>query len=153
MRGRRLANAAPDWPVLAAYANSVAPLVLTLTTEAANAQLDGLHALVQRWKAEFGPESWAKLHVLVLGPKTPRVDHLAYQYFVAALGPGSAETRVIYTESVYDENAALALLGVLLIDRQAGAAFFGEPGRMERDLLGDAAKVKVLQLFGKLGAN
>ena len=44
-------------------------------------------------------------------------------------------------------------LGVLLIDRQVGAAFFGEPGRMERDLLGDAAKVKLLQLFGKLGAN
>ncbi len=153
IRLHRMANATPDWATLASFSASVAPWILAMTTESANAQIDGLHALVQRWKAELGAEAWAKLHVLVLGPKTPRVDHLAYQYFVAALGQGSAETRVIYTESVYDENAALALLGVLLIDRQVGAAFFGESGRMERDLLGDAARVKLLQLFGKLGAN
>ena len=153
MATRRMANAAPDLATLQAYAATVAPWTLALATESANVQLDGLHALVQSWKAELGQEAWSKLHVLVLGPKTPRVDHLAYQYFVAALGPGSAEIRVIYTESVYDENAALSLLGVLLIDRQVGAAFFGDSARMERDLLGDAAKVRLLQIFGKLGAN
>jgi len=41
---------------------------------------------------------------------------------------------------------------VLLIDRRVGAAFFGDAGHMERDLLGDAAKVKVMQLFGRLGS-
>jgi hypothetical protein len=149
----RAADTAPDWVTFQAYARAIAPPTLALATVAANTQLDGLHALVQRWKAEVGPEAWAKLHVLVLGPKTPRVDNLAYQYFVAELGPGSGETRVIYTESVFDEKAALQLLGVLLIDRRVGEAFFGDPGRMERDLLADAATAKVLRLFGKLGAN
>ena len=149
---QRAANARPEMESLTAFAAGVAPLTLALATESANAQLAGLHAVVQDWKRELGAEAWAKLHVLVLGPKTPRVDNLAYQYFVAALGPGSAETRVIYAESIFDEATALNLLGVLLIDRQVGAAFYGEAGRMERDLLGDAAKVRVLQLFGKLGA-
>ena len=153
LRARRMANAPPDWETLSSFSATVAPLVLGMSTEAANVQIEALHPIVERWRAELGAEAWSKLHVLVLGPKTPRVDHLVYQYFVAALGPGSGETRVIYTESVFDEQAALAQLGVLLIDRKVGAAFFGDAGRMERDLLADAAKAKLLQLFGKLGAN
>ncbi|MBS0243635.1 MAG: hypothetical protein JSS20_15775, partial [Proteobacteria bacterium] len=88
MRTRREANAPPDWDMLVAYSRSMAPLVLALTTEAANVQIDGLHIAVQRWKAELGPEAWSRLYVLVLGPKTPRVDYLAYQYFATELGPG-----------------------------------------------------------------
>ena len=130
-RTRRMANSATDWATLTSFSTSVAPLVLAMSTEAANVQIDSLHAVVERWRANLGPEPWSKLHVLVLGPKTPRADHLVYQYFVAALGTGSGETRVIYTESVYDEQAALAQLGVLLIDRKVGAAFFGDAGRME----------------------
>lgn len=153
IRARKAANAPPDWAAFEAFARGVAPLTLSLAAVAANAQLDGLHALVQRWRSELDPEEWAGLHVLVLGPKTPRVDNLAYQYFTAALGPGSAERRVIYTEGVFDEKSAMDVLGVLLIDRKVAEAFYADPGRMERDLLADAAKVKVLQLFGKLGAN
>jgi hypothetical protein len=153
LRARRMANAAPDLSTLAAQASALAPLTLTLATAAANAQVDGLHAVVQGWKRELGAEAWSRLHVVVLGPKTPRVDHLAYQYFVAELGPGSPETRVIYAENIFDQAVAMNLLGVLLIDRQVGAAFFGEAGRMERDLLADAARVRILQLFGKLGAD
>ena len=41
---------------------------------------------------------------------------------------------------------------MLLIDRRVGAALFGDAGRMERDFMGDAAKVKVMQLFGRLGS-
>lgn len=151
LRRQRMANAPPDTAALTAFATTVAPWTLALATESANAQIAGMHDVAQAWRREIGDEAWATLHVLVLGPKTPRVDNLAYQYFVAALGPGSAETRVIYAESIFDEATALGLLGVLLIDRQVGAAFYGEAGRMERDLLGDAAKARILRIFGKLG--
>jgi hypothetical protein len=143
----------PDPAALDAYARRVAPWTLANATEAADAQLDAMHAVATRWRAELGEEAWSRLYVLIPGPKTPRADNLAVQYFTAALGPGSLDTRVIYTEGIFDEGAGLGLLGTLLIDRRIGAAFYGDPARMERDLLADAATAKVLQLFGKFGSD
>ena len=77
MTAQRMAKAAPDMELLQGFARRVAPFTLTLATEAAYVQLDGLHAVVQRWKSELGAEPWSKLQVLVLGPKTPRVDNAA----------------------------------------------------------------------------
>jgi hypothetical protein len=147
-----LAGAAPPTPeALTAFARQVAPWTLVNATEAANAQLDGLHLLVTAWRAQIGEAAWARAYVLVLGPRTPRAGNLGYEYFSAAMGPGAAGDRLIYTESIYDEATAMKLLGVLLIDRKVGEAFFGEPARMERDLLSDAAAAWILRTFGKLG--
>lgn len=141
----------PTWEALHAFGTKARPLVLANATEATNAQLEAMDAIVTRWHDEVGEEAWSRLYVLVLGPKTPRVDNAAMQYFEALLGPGSKGTRVIYAEDIFDETQALELLGTLLIDRYTGAVYFDDGPRMERDLLGDAATVKILKMFGKLG--
>ena len=57
------------------------------------------------------------------------------QYFARLLGePGEGQR-------------ALDLLGTRRVDAGLGAAFFGDPARLHRDLLGDAAKGALDELF------
>ena len=76
------------------------------------------------------------LHVAVTGNHQARIRSLGMQYFARRLGAD----RVLYAEGVAEVDAAVALIGAQRLDRAMAAAFFGSPRRMERDLLGDAAK-------------
>lgn len=148
-----LALGVPDAATLTEFARAVAPLLLANADDAARLQLDGLHALAQRWRQELTPEEWHRLYVLVLGGKLPRAGNLQYAYFVEALGPGSADRRVIYAEGIFDQAGALALLATIVTDRRAGVAFFADETRLERDLLSDAAQAYLLRQFGRLGSD
>jgi hypothetical protein len=138
---------------LRSYARAVAALTLANAADAASAQVDGLHAAFEKLKRDLSSRELADLYVLILGPKTPRAGNLQYQYFANALGPDAAEKRVIYAEGIFDKDQALGLLGTLVIDRQVGQDFYSDAARMERDLLADGAQARLLQIFGRLGAD
>jgi len=125
---------------LLAFTRSMAPLVMQNVTEAARAQLDATHAQVSAWRRELSPREWQQLHVVVIGPHMPREDLVVMQYFLRLLHEAREGHRVIYAESLWEEPAALDLLGTHLLDGGVGEAFFGDSMRMHRDLLGDAAK-------------
>jgi hypothetical protein len=131
---------------LTAYTRAMRPLVLASADAAARAQLDGLHALVNKWRAELGPR-WTHVDVVVLGPKQPRVGNLQYAYFQRAMGRGAEGRRLWYAEGVFDKDGGLNLLGTILIDRGASLSFFNDPVRLERDLLADAAARHLDRLF------
>jgi hypothetical protein len=131
---------------LTQYTRMLRPLVLASADAAARAQLDGLHALVTRWRAELGPK-WTHVDVVVLGPKQPRPGNLQYAYFKRAMGPGAEGRRLWYAEGVFDKDGGLNLLGTILIDRGASLAFFANPVRLERDLLADGAARHLDRLF------
>ena len=76
----------------------------------------------------------------------PRVGNLATQYFAWALGGDVDERRLIYTEGIFDEERSLSVLGTSLQDSGVAEAFFGEPLRMHRDLLADAAAAYLKKL-------
>jgi hypothetical protein len=61
------------------------------------------------------------------------------QYFQARLG-ASAEARVAYAEGITEEVEALALVGNRRFDAVLARAFFGDPKRLQRDVLGDAVR-------------
>lgn len=69
------------------------------------------------------------------------------QYFDRLLGENSEGGRVVYSEGIWDEDKVLELMATLAVDGRIGAAFFGDPERMHRDLLGDAAKKYLDELF------
>ncbi len=131
---------------LTAYTRAMRPLVLASADAAAKAQLDGLHALVTKWRAELGPR-WTHVDVVVLGPKQPRPGNVQYEYFRRAMGPGAEGRRLWYAEGVFDKDGGLNLLGTILIDRGASIAFFNDPKRLERDLLADAARKHLDRMF------
>jgi hypothetical protein len=131
---------------LNAYTRAMRPLVLASADAAAKVQLDGLHALVNKWKAELGPH-WSHVDVVVLGPKQPRPGNVQYEYFVRALGRGAVGKRLWYAEGIFDKDGGMTLYGTIRVDRAASLAFFGDPVRLERDLLADAAQRHLNRLF------
>lgn len=131
---------------LTAYTRAMRPLVLASADAAAKAQLDGLHALVGKWRAELGPR-WTHVDVVVLGPKQPRPGNVQYEYFRRAMGAGAEGRRLWYAEGIFDKQGGLNLLGTILVDRGASLAFFDNPKLLERDLLADAARRHLDRLF------
>ncbi|MGH7006120.1 MAG: hypothetical protein ACREIP_19425, partial [Alphaproteobacteria bacterium] len=131
---------------LTAYTRAMRPLVLASADAAARVQLDGLHALVTKWRQELGPR-WSHVDVVVLGPRQPRAGNLQYAYFRRAMGPGAEGRRLWYAEGVFDKDGGLNLFGTILVDRGASIAFFGDPVRLERDLLADGAARHLERLF------
>jgi hypothetical protein len=133
------------------YARSLAPHLLANAADAAKVQIDALDLAVRELSKKLKPGEFEKAIAVITGPKTPREGNLQFQYFVYAFGPGSAGTRVIYMESIFDREAALGVLRTVLNDRMASQAFFGDTYRLERDMMADGATVELMRRFGHLG--
>lgn len=133
------------------YARSLAPHLLANAADAAKVQIDALDLAVRELSKKLKPGEFEKAIAVITGPKTPREGNLQFQYFVYAFGPGTAGTRVIYTESIFDREAALGVLRTVLNDRMASQAFFGDTYRLERDMMADGATVELMRRFGHLG--
>ena len=133
------------------YSRTLAPLLLANAADAANVQIEALDQAVRELSKKLKPGEFKKAIAVITGPKTPREGNLQFQYFVYAFGAGSAGTRVLYMESIFDREAALDVLRAVLNDRMASQAFFGEPYRLERDMMADGATVELMRRFGYLG--
>jgi hypothetical protein len=140
-----------DGKAVEEYGRAVAPLLLASAAEAARLQLDGLHSVVRQWRQTLSPEEWQRLHVVVLGPKTPRPGNVRLEYFAYALGRDAIDRRLIYAEGIPDVEDGLQVLAGLLADRAAGRDLFAEERRLERDMMADGAQAYLLRLFGKTG--
>jgi len=133
------------------YARSLASHLLANAADAAKVQIDALDLAVRELSKKLKPGEFEKAIAVITGPKTPREGNLQFQYFVYAFGPGTAGTRVIYMESIFDREAALGVLRTVLNDRMASQAFFGDTYRLERDMMADGATVELMRRFGHLG--
>jgi hypothetical protein len=133
------------------YTRRMAPLILANAADAAVAQIDGLHAVVQQFRAEIGDEEWKRLYVIVLGSRMPRAGNLQFQYFVNALGAAAIDNRLFYAEGISDVKGGLGLLATIVTDRELSTAVFDDRLRMDRDVLADGAEAHLLTIFGRLG--
>lgn len=133
---------------LAAFARRMQPLVSESGRIAAEAQLDGLHRRMTTIRGELGDAGWRKLKVVVLGPRQARAGNLQYSYFARTMGKEAEGTRLFYAEGIFDPKGGRRLLGTILLDRKASVAYFGDPRRLERDFLSDAAAAHIARLFG-----
>ncbi|MBV9124801.1 MAG: hypothetical protein JO112_15705 [Planctomycetes bacterium] len=122
-----------------AFTRRLTPLVLANMADAARLRLEALDRQVRTWRAELTPQEWQEVRVVIMGSPLPRQRNLNTQYFARLLGESGEGPRIIYSESVYEEDRALRLLGTSQLDSAIGTAFFGDPQRMHRDLLADAA--------------
>ncbi len=125
---------------LESFTRRMSPLVLANVAEATRAQLDAMHSQVSAWRREMSSREWETLHVLIVTAHMPRDENVQVQYFSRLLNEPAEGRRIIVAESLWEEPKALDLYGTHLLDGTIGQAFFGDPMRMHRDLLGDAAK-------------
>jgi hypothetical protein len=125
---------------LAAFGAAMGPLVLANADAAAALELEALHRAVARFRKGMDAGDWDALRVVIIGSHMAREGEVATQYFTRLLGePGEGE-RIIFAESLWQPRDALDLLATHRVDLGAGAAFFGEPMRMHRDILADGAR-------------
>lgn len=125
---------------LRAYLRLMAPLVLAEAQEAAAMELTALDSAMQAWRKDLGPGEWRGFHVVVMGAHMAREQEIAMQYFLKLTGEKREGGRVIFLEGQWDEAKAMDLLATHLVDGDVGRDFFGDPMRMHRDLLSDAAR-------------
>ena len=111
-------------------------------------QIDRIHAIVTRWRAEeLSVDEWNRIYVVLLGFKMPRDGYAQFQYFERLLGAHESGRRLIYAEGLTTRAAALDLLGTIVTDRGAGIYFFDDVLRMDRDVMADGAKKRLDQIF------
>lgn len=126
--------------VRVAFARRMHPAIMRNVGDAARAEIDALHARISAWRKELTPEEWKSLRVVILGSAPPRNQSLTVQYFARLLGEPGEGPRIIYAESVRDEEPALNILARHEVDTIIGGDFFNDPTRMHRDVLCDAAR-------------
>ena len=141
---RTLDHGRIDAADLEAFARGVGPALLRSTEDATRIQISALDAHVRRALARMDEGERRAFHVIVTGDHQARVRSLGMQYFQKLLreAPGE-EHRVAYAEGVTDEAEALALVGTQRLDRAIASAFFGDPKRLQQDVLGDAVKARL----------
>lgn len=135
-----LAAGTVDQQKLRSFTRQVGPLLLANVTEATAAEMRALYRTAAEWRRQLTPEEWNSLHMVMIGPHMPREQECSIQFFQRLFHEPEEGKRIIYAEALWNEKDALGLLATHVVDEAAGAAFFGDPMRMHRDLLADAAK-------------
>lgn len=136
---------------VAAFAARVGPDLLRITDDATDLQLDALDDVVARVVEHMSPGERASFHVVVTGDHQARARSLGCQYFRKILGEvADEECRVVYAENVTTVDEAATLMRTRAIDTQLAGAFFGDPRRLQRDVLGDAAALQLVSFESKV---
>ncbi|UJR28582.1 hypothetical protein I4U23_009815 [Adineta vaga] len=104
---------------------------------AAQLHLDLLDEKVRVWYYDrFNQTERDELKVVIMGPKTARHGFLEKTYFYHLIGEKKEGKRIIYVENADTEEKALEVLGVWLLDAEAGATFFdGDTERLHQTYL------------------
>jgi hypothetical protein len=140
--------------------SSLKPELEALIDAAAKCRLEALHKQVQEVRGGIDPAHWERLSVIVMGPPMPREGELGMQYFHTALTSSQPSLmdkcphlnrsltstqhifqgkRLIYAESITDEDKALDLLTTYICDEQMGADILDDRGAMRADFLKKSA--------------
>jgi len=128
-------------PVRAKFAADAGPRILHITELATCEQIAGLHEAVEALFSKLSTRQQAELQVVVVGDHQARARSLGMQYFKRRLQEDErTDRRVTYGENIADEQEAIALVATRRLDQRIALAFFGDEHRLQRDVLGDAAK-------------
>ena len=125
---------------LNSYAQQVTPKIIRGVNEAAAAELEMINEKIKRLLAH---DKWKDPYVVISSVDQARKGEVVTQYFEHMFnefqGEGAGrEDRIVYAESSNEEEA-VRLLATHILDRKIASAFFGEPRRLQRDALMDAA--------------
>ncbi len=132
-----------------------------LLDQAAKCRLSSLHKHVEDLRKELPQETWIRIAVVIMGPPMPRKGDLSMQYFQSALKSDQcphrknpikeifSEQRLIYAESITEENQALELVVTQKCDEQLGDAVLGDKMAMHADFLMDATRKHLPSILSK----
>jgi hypothetical protein len=128
-----------------AYFDAVRPDLMENLREVSRATIHGLHQQVQRYREQVqneDPSAWSSLVVVVGAVHQARASEIGVQYFERLLGESlgegaSTERRLVVAEGVMGGPEQYGLLSAHFVDQAGSALVFGDPLRMQRDVLAD----------------
>jgi hypothetical protein len=124
----------------AEFASDAGPRVLRITELATCEQIAGLHEAVEAILSGLSADDQGQVQVVVVGDHQARTRSLGMQYFKRRFHEPGTDQRIAYGENITDEEAAISLVATRRLDKRIAQAFFGDEDRLQRDVLGDAAK-------------
>lgn len=140
-----LADRHVNYPDLHRFERDMAPDAMENVFEAAAFELDAIDKKMQEWRKQMSKEEWDRLYIVVTGSHMARIKERSMQYFLQLMGQKEEGDRVVFQEGNDDEEKAIDLLLVHIIDSKVALAYFDDRNRMHRDILSDAA-AKYLRL-------
>jgi hypothetical protein len=144
---RLLSQGRGDIASLDALGKEVAQGLRDCTELATEMQLSALHACVTEHVRGLSSQERDTLQVVVAGDHQARARSLAMQYFEKLLGEAhGSELRLAYGEGMASVEDALDLVGTKRVDAALAQTFFRDPRRLQRDVLGDAARAQLARL-------
>jgi hypothetical protein len=132
-----------------AFFAAVKPLIFDITIIASRVEISALDNALNPWLAQLSPEDKMKIGIVIATAHQSRAKEISLQYFAkkfgATFGEGALlENRITVLEGYFDESSALKLLARHYLDQKIGQDIFGDPERLQRDLLSDAAEKLLL---------
>jgi len=133
---------------LNAYCRANVPDLHASFLAATKVQLDACHERILHLKESvLSADDWASLRIVVMGPHMAHKDQNFLQYFAKLLHtPMYSDKRLVYFEGD-DIEGALDLMGTAILDFRASQAVFDDENRLHRDVLADATKLYLDELF------
>src|SRR5208282_5478667 len=130
-----------------AYFESVRGDLTDNLRDIAQESLKALHAAVENTRlavSKVDPNAWDSVLVVIAVVHQARAREIGVQYFERLLrepvGEGARnERRLVVAEQLPHASEQYGLLATHLVDQAGGATIFGDPVRMQWDVLGDDA--------------
>lgn len=121
---------------LGAFVARTKPAVDLLVARAGEIQAGDCTDLLARWRTELGPQRWARI-IAVVGTAPAQHGPGTHGVIVrrALGGDPEADGRLVILVGLQDPTLLRHRLGVVLANRDLAATWFGDPNRLEADLM------------------
>ena len=116
--------------------NDTRPVWVDNMRQAARAELTALHKAVSDARAAMDAEDWAKMYVVHHGGSSVKDVNVVLLYLQRVMPEKVAAGQVMFAENAHGTDALVKYVGYVMMQRHVGAWAFGDPARMEVDLLG-----------------
>lgn len=121
---------------VADFFNSISPFIMKNINEASRNEINLLNKQMAKIQHQLTPEERSRLFVVIPVSKMPRQDNLVGQYFSKYLNAPIDSARLTYAEGLTDTENVLSVVGTWQIEAALSAAFFHDPNKMKKDILG-----------------
>ncbi|WP_131726279.1 hypothetical protein [Ruegeria denitrificans] len=116
--------------------NNMRPIWAANMREAARAELATLHKAVSDARNAVSKEDWDEMYVVHHGGSNVTGINVVELYLERVMPQKVAAGQVVFAENAHGNKAMADFVGYERMQRLVGAWAFGDPGRMEVDLLG-----------------
>ncbi len=116
--------------------NDMRPIWAANMREAARAELSSLHKAVSDARAAVSKEDWDKMYVVHHGGSNVTGINVVELYLERVMPEKVTAGQVMFGENAHGNKAMADFVGYEKMQRHVGAWAFGDPHRMEVDLLG-----------------